>query len=248
MSQPNFSVYLLERETDFRIEDENGRFDKYWNDDPILGRCLFKAACPFDADLDLKRLDWREKTACELGKLLELPVAETELATTNILQVDVKIPGTISINYISANSQAISLREFLGQVDINYDNIYADSYEDGYSVENVIQQLKLRAVGLPRNWQGIDGIDDAADLLIGYLMFDRWLGGTDRHDENIEIIDRIPDDRITPISAKFAKNLLAHNQAQILSLQLSTQSQLKQVSNPNLIQENSESDDLSLDS
>ena len=62
-----------------------------------------------------------------------------------------------------------------------------------------------------------------------------------------EIIDRIPDDRITPISAKFAKNLLAHNQAQILSLQLSTQSELKQVSNPNPIQESSESDDLSLD-
>ena len=44
-----------------------------------------------------------------------------------------------------------------------------------------------RTVGLPLGWNGIEGIENSSDLLVGYLLLDAWLGASDRHDENLEI-------------------------------------------------------------
>ena len=79
------------------------------------------------------------------------------------------------------------MRSFLSKVDPNYDNAYSEDYIDGYNVQNAIEQLRTHRVGLPPDWQQIEGTQDAADVLVGYLMFDCWLSATDRHDENIEI-------------------------------------------------------------
>jgi hypothetical protein len=73
----------------------------------------------------------------------------------------------------------MSLRGFLSQVDPNYDCAYSDSYEDGYSIENVMYYLQQISVGLPPKWAKIDAIDDGSDLLVGYLLLDAWLGATD---------------------------------------------------------------------
>jgi hypothetical protein len=188
MVKSKFAIYQIGDRGDLKIEEEdNGRFDKYWINHPILGRCLFKAASPIDSKPDEQQMDWREKVACELGKSIGLPMAQTEFASKSTSEKDAVISGSISVDCTPKGSQTMSLRGFLSQVDPNYDSAYSDSYEDGYSVKNVMHHLQQHSVGLPPSWERIEGINDGADLLVGYLLLDAWLGATDRHDENLEI-------------------------------------------------------------
>lgn len=203
MATSKFPIYRLEDRSTTEIgREDDGRFFKYWANGNKLGRCLFKAAFPYDSSDDRHatgeaattprfrqqhRMDWREKVAAQLGKLLGLPMAQTELATIYIPQDDTWISGSISVDYTPPVGELISLRRFLSQVDPNYDSAYSESFEDGYNVSNVMFYLHQNSVGLPLGWNGIEGIADGADLLVGYLLLDAWLGATDRHDENLEI-------------------------------------------------------------
>jgi hypothetical protein len=303
---PKFLVYNIVNTSLSEIQNEDdGRFFKSWIEPKNLGRGLFKAGVAIEPTASQQRFDWREKAAFELGKLMNLPMAKTELASFRSSKDRPAILGTISFDYTPNNATVISLREFLSQADADYDRAYDDDFDDGYNIVNVIGLFARHAVGLPHDWKAIEGINDAADLLVGYLMLDTWLGATDRHDENLEIaisstgyslcptfdhgdclgskladneqnldnltnprlsescwwekheeistiraleiaanirsnaaviwqeqlaritpkqiaeiFDRIPDDLITPTSAKFAQDLLAYNQQHILSLNL----------------------------
>lgn len=167
--------------------EDDGRFLKSWIEPKDLGRGLFKAGNAIDPTASQQRLDWREKVAFELGKLINLPVAKTELANFRSSKNQPKIPGTISFDYTPNNAEVISLRKFITEADADYDSSYSNDFDDGYNVVNVIDLFDRHSVGLPHDWKTIDGINDAADLLVGYLMLDTWLGATDRHDENLEI-------------------------------------------------------------
>ena len=204
MATSKFPIYRLEDRSATEIgREDDGRFFKYWANGTKLGRCLFKAAFPYDSSVDSQhttgealltprfrqqhRMDWREKVAAQLGKLLGLPMAQTELATIYLPQNDTWISGSISIDHTPSVGEVISLRRFLSQVDPNYDSAYSESFEDGYNVSNVMFYLEQNSVGLPLSWNRIEGIEDGSDLLVGYLLLDAWLGATDRHDENLEI-------------------------------------------------------------
>jgi hypothetical protein len=188
MSQ-KFPIYRVEpayRSIAITQSDSEGRFYKYWCNHPQLGSCLFKAAAPDGFTPEQRRLDWSEKTAAELGKLLELPVARTELAIGFDRERQMYIPGTLSANYIPSGGQAISGRRFLASVDPLYDVERFDGI-DLYNVENILRHLQENFVGLPREWSPPIGIETGADLMLGYLIFDSWLSATDRHDENWEL-------------------------------------------------------------
>ena len=188
MEIAKFPIYQLENRSEVEIDDEeDGRFYKYWTHETNLGRCLFKAAFPYGDNPKQHRMDWREKVSCELGQLLGLPMARTELASICVANSDTWLPGSISIDYTPNNCKVISIRDFLSQADPSYDSAYSESFEDGYNVSNVMFYLHQNSVGLPLGWDGIEGIADGADLLVGYLLLDAWLGATDRHDENLEI-------------------------------------------------------------
>ncbi len=188
MEIAKFPIYQLENSSGVEIDDEeDGRFYKYWTNQTNLGRCLFKAAFPYGDNPKQHRMDWREKVAYELGQLLGLPMARTELASIYVANGDTWMPGSISVDYTPNNCKVISIRDFLSQADPNYDSAYSESFEDGYNVSNVMFYLHQNSVGLPLGWNRIEGIADSSDLLVGYLLLDAWLGATDRHDENLEI-------------------------------------------------------------
>jgi len=188
MEIAKFPIYQLENRSEVEIdEEEDGRFYKYWTNETNLGRCLFKAAFPYGDNPKQHRMDWREKVAGELGLLIGLPMARTELASIYVADRDTWMPGSISVDYTPDRCKVISIRDFLSQADPNYDSAYSESFEDGYNVSNVILYLHQNSVGLPLGWNGIEGIEDGVDLLVGYLLLDAWLGATDRHDENLEI-------------------------------------------------------------
>jgi hypothetical protein len=174
--------------------DSEGRFYKYWCVDaapaieniPLLGRCLFKAATPDDFTPAQRRLDWSEKVAAELGKLIGIPTAHTELAVGYATERQTYIDGTISVDYTPFGAQIISGRGFLSTVDPLFD-VDQPGGLDPYNVENVLHHLHKNSVGLPLGYALPSGIDQGVELMVGYLLFDAWLSATDRHDENWEI-------------------------------------------------------------
>jgi hypothetical protein len=86
-----FQIYQVEQANRAKVNtrsDSEGRFYKYWCSHPQLGRCLFKAAAPDGFTVEERRLDWHEKVAAELGKLLGLPIARTELAVGYVQELE----------------------------------------------------------------------------------------------------------------------------------------------------------------
>jgi hypothetical protein len=184
-----FPIYQVEQVDRAKVNtrsDSEGRFYKYWCSHPQLGRCLFKAAAPDGFTLEERRLDWSEKVAAELGKLMGLPIAKTELALGFSQEIESYISGTLSLDYTPVNAQIISGRRFLSFTDPLYDSNKPDG-SDSYNVENVLFFLEQNSVGLPLDWIPPNGVKTGADLIVGYLLFDAWLSATDRHDENWEL-------------------------------------------------------------
>jgi hypothetical protein len=190
-----FPIYQVEQVNRAKVNtrsDSEGRFYKYWCSHPQLGRCLFKAAAPDGFTVEERRLDWHEKVAAELGKLLGLPIARTELALGYVQELETYVSGTLSVDYTPMGSQIMSGRRFLSIADPSYDAEQSDG-ADSYNVENVLSRLQENSVDLPLNWIPPlaklvpKSIKDGADLMVGYLLFDAWLSATDRHDENWEL-------------------------------------------------------------
>jgi hypothetical protein len=181
-----FPIYQVEQVNRAKVNtrsDSEGRFYKYWCSYPQLGRCLFKAAAPDGFTVEERRLDWHEKVAAELGKLLGLPIARTELAVGYVQELKTYISGTLSVDYTPAGGQIMSGRRFLSIADPSYDVEQVDG-ADFYNIENILSRLQENSVGLP---SAPMAIENGADLMVGYLLFDAWLSATDRHDENWEL-------------------------------------------------------------
>jgi hypothetical protein len=166
--------------------DSEGRFFKFWCEHAELGRVLFKEAASDKLLIHQRRFDWSEKIAAELGKLLGLPIAQTELAIAFSPEKQKYVEGTVSVDYRSGEERVISGRQFLSMVDPDFDRVPAIS-SDPYNIPNILHHLQENAVGLPQNWLPPIGIETGADLMVGYLLFDCWISATDRHDENWEI-------------------------------------------------------------
>jgi hypothetical protein len=184
-----FPIYQVEQVNRAKVNtrsDSEGRFYKYWCSHPQLGRCLFKAAAPDGFTVEERRLDWHEKMAAELGKLLGLPIARTELAVGYVQELETYISGTLSVDYTPMGGQIMSGRRFLSIADPSYDVEQFDG-ADSYNVGNVLSRLQENSVGLPMGWIAPLAIEDGVDLMVGYLLFDAWLSATDRHDENWEL-------------------------------------------------------------
>jgi hypothetical protein len=190
-----FPIYQVEQVNRAKVNtrsDSEGRFYKYWCSHPQLGRCLFKAAAPDGFTVEERRLDWHEKVAAELGKLLGLPIARTELAVGYVQELETYISGTLSVDYTPAGGQIMSGRRFLSIADPSYDVEQVDG-ADFYNIENILSRLQENLVGLPVGWTlpsaiaKFTSIETGADLMVGYLLFDAWLSATDRHDENWEL-------------------------------------------------------------
>jgi hypothetical protein len=183
---PIYQVEQVEANLSNSGIDSEGRFYKYWCSHPQLGRCLFKAAAPDGFTVEERRLDGHEKVAAELGNLLGLPIARTELAVGYVQELETYISGTLSVDYTPTGGQIMSGRRFLSIADPSYDVEQFDG-ADSYNVENVLSRLQENSVGLPVGWIAPLAIEDGADLMVGYLLFDAWLSATDRHDENWEL-------------------------------------------------------------
>jgi hypothetical protein len=190
----NYPIYRLTAEmkamSDLSVERE-GMLEKAWFVHPELGDCLFKKSAPGGREIVGCQTDWSEKIAFELAQLLDIPAARYELAQAKLTESDPDwIRGSISCSYISAGGEAISGEAFLSEIYPTYQR----DYPELYSVGRVLAALQNRQVQLPSGYTPPPGITTGAELFVGYLLIDAWVGNDDRHDCNFEI--KLVEDRV----------------------------------------------------
>jgi hypothetical protein len=147
-------------------EEAMGTKEKFWFHDRDRGLCLYKKARPGTGE------DWSEKIAAELCQLLGLPHADYDLATLD------GCPGTISPSFLPEAGSLTPGNEVMAQLMPDYPSEANNPSQ--HTINNVFQVIGQASVNLPLGWTPLDGIRNAADVFIGYLMLDAWIGNSDR--------------------------------------------------------------------
>lgn len=177
----NYRVYQFPLSQIQWNEELDGIIPKGWIEKTPVGKALFKQASTIESKISTSRNDWSEKAVWELTKLLKLPAARYELAKA--IDGDKEIPGSISIDCSQAeNERRYPVEEMLRGTLSKY------NFPEDYTISNTIESLAKIKVELPPNYEVPDGIKDGADLLVGIVMLDAWIGNSDRHDRNLEIV------------------------------------------------------------
>lgn len=138
-----------------------GAIDKYWLDLPNLGRSLVKA--------DLRGA-WVEKVAQTLAKTIGLPVAHCELAERSDGLKLIVSPSFLQREAIERSGEKL----LMAALGANY----------FYTPEAILSVLDSAGILLPSTFTAESPIATASDLMVGYLMFDSWIGNIDRHAKN----------------------------------------------------------------
>ena len=157
------------------VNDEPmGTKPKYWLRRADDVRWLFKQKHrPHSDD------DWSEKIASELAALLGVPHATVELASRRGER------GIITRDMVAAcgAEELVHGNSLLVEADPGYptEGIYHIAH---HTVERIFSVFEARQIGLPPDGGFAPEVADARDLFVGYLLFDAWIGNTDRHHEN----------------------------------------------------------------
>jgi hypothetical protein len=180
MSQ-KYRIYQLDPNNIADKNEEDGVLQKEWYDHPELGECLFKESRPSQAIITEARTDWTEKVVNEIANVLDLPVAQYELASGYFNNSPEIVEGVVSLNCIPRN---VNLT-FTGQQLLSRFIDYDPENPSQYTIENVLKALDLAKVKIPSNWESpIAGVSTGAELFVGYILLDTFTNNSDRHDHN----------------------------------------------------------------
>jgi hypothetical protein len=191
-----------------------GAIDKYWIELPNLGRSLVKA--------DIRGA-WVEKVAATLAKRVDLPVARYELGERDDGSKLIVSPSFL-LNDAQETTGEKMLADALGR---NY--LYTPD-----AMLSVVDNLNI---SLPSDYTPPETCK-ASDLLVGYLIFDSWIGNIDRHSRNWgiqETLDgqsellptfdhglslgvRMPEDKLPSDVAAFSGDCMSSIQSKVSGL------------------------------
>lgn len=148
---------------------------KFWLRDADGGWLLFKEGREGTGE------NWSEKAASELCALLGLPHATVDLAVWGERR------GIASPTFMPPDGQLEMGNELLSKLVSDYQET-ATYKQKLHSVKLVIKALSMWRVLPPVDVPDPVRLRSAADVFVGYLMFDAWIGNTDRHHENWAVI------------------------------------------------------------
>jgi hypothetical protein len=174
-----FFVFEIDETSVLEVEPM-GTKSKFWLDHEKLGRCLFKATRDGTGE------DWAEKIASELANLIGLPHARYELAKFMGQR------GILSLSFAPKGTELVPGNELMVETDPGYPKkANRTQYRTPEHVLNrVLDTLGNKNILPPIEWGKHEGLCHSADVFVGYLMFDAWIGNGDRHDENWGILLR----------------------------------------------------------
>ncbi|UXS08208.1 phosphatidylinositol kinase [Agrobacterium tumefaciens] len=157
--------HIFQIETDTEIPETLGTKEKFWItfEDKL---CLLKFGREGTGE------DWAEKITCELCSCLGLPHAHYELASFR------NRGAVLSPSIVEDGGRLILGNELINRVSQTYDN--ARTYlQKEHTVSRVFAALAMfTRPDHKHTWR----------QFLGYLMFDAWIGNTDRHHENWGLI------------------------------------------------------------
>ncbi len=182
-------------------DEQMGMKQKCWLEAPDGVRWLFKQKTrPHTVE------DCTEKLAAELADLFGIPHATAELAgrtgnrgviTRNLL------PDCDAVEMVHGNS-------LLASTDPAYETTRR-FHNPQHTALRVQQVLAGGEIGLPLGFSPGPPICDAFDLFLGYLMFDAWIGNTDRHHENWAVLRLTDGKRLVLCPSYDHATCLGHN-------------------------------------
>lgn len=173
---------IIEIPSNVPIEQEMmGTKKKFWFQDEKLGKCLYKIARPETGE------DWSEKVAAELCGLLMLPYARYELAKWCDPVTREATWGVLTPSFLPSETDLIPGNELLLAQDPQYPASQRFNVSQ-HTFNAVCQVLLANKAQLPPDWLPVPGIQTAAEVFIGYLLLDAWIGNTDRHHQNWAVI------------------------------------------------------------
>jgi HipA-like C-terminal domain len=161
--------------------EEIGTREKFWfrNEEGLL--YLYKKIRYNTLNDEIEKIptgeDWAEKIASELCKLLELAHAEYELATFDGER------GVITPRFLPEEASLITGNEILSGILPDYPTNQKYGVSQ-HTIDNVFNAIKDNSVYLPINWIPPEGVSNAEETFVGYLLLDAWVGNSDRHHEN----------------------------------------------------------------
>ncbi len=168
------------------LVEQMGSKEKFWYEDAELGLCLYKAARPGTGE------DWSEKVAEQLAAVLGLPHAKYELAAWKDARTGENTHGVTSPTLVPNGGRLVPGNELLVAHIQSYPST-DDAPRYGlrqYTPDTVMALMQQANVGLPPGWNAPSEIETPADLFLGYLFLDAWIGNTDRHHENWAFIEQ----------------------------------------------------------
>ena len=170
-----FSIIQLPADAPERPEPL-GTKRKFWYRGTDGGRWLFKHPRPDTGE------DWAEKVAAELCSLLGLPHARYELAEWKGQR------GTVCPTFVPDGGQLIHGNELLAAMVPGYPSSTGSSRRfyrfSQHRLDLVLKFMGYHRLQPPLDYQPPEGITQPAELFVGYLLLDAWIGNQDRHHAN----------------------------------------------------------------
>lgn len=152
---------------------------KFWYRDTDGGLKLFKEGRPNTGE------NWAEKIACELANLLDMPHARYDFARYQGKE------GVICHTLVERGAVLVHGNELLTTFETDYEASETKFYRRReHTISRVLSYFRGSAhfVGAPYGFRQTEGISNALDVFVGYLMFDVWIANQDRHDENWALV------------------------------------------------------------
>jgi len=169
-------TYPIYEITDYASIEQLGSKQKFWYYDPESQKPkLFKIGREGTGE------NWAEKVTCELLNMLGIPCAQYDFARWNNNE------GITSTNFVPKNCALIHGNELISMfVDDTYPSLTKKLKIPEYKISNVFKLFEHHKgiVNLPYSFSPSSDIQSVGDLFTAYLMFDCWIGNTDRHHQN----------------------------------------------------------------
>ena len=162
-------------DTAAELTEQLGTKPKFWFRWEGNVPTLFKEARPGTGE------DWAEKVAAELAALLDLPHAHYELAEWHGRR------GVTSPTFVPSGGRLVHGNELIAQAVEDYPE--SDFFRVRQHTLGVVMAfVALDIVAAPIGFEQTANLKAGADVFVGYLMLDAWIGNQDRHHENWALI------------------------------------------------------------
>ncbi|WEY38822.1 hypothetical protein [Paraburkholderia sp. SUR17] len=158
--------------------EQLGTKEKFWYADEQRRRWLFKRGRPGTGE------NWAEKLACELASALGIPHAYYELARCG------DDYGVVSPSFVPRGGRLVHGNEIFSKTRLYQEMAHANPYRSrAHTIRLFAAFLKLCSEESkdflpPSDFVSFEHVASIADVMVGYLMLDAWIGNQDRHDQN----------------------------------------------------------------